>query len=46
MYYDPGPDKTTKLLRIAERALQALIAVMGLVLLGVIVGVAFAICAR
>lgn len=47
MYYqDPGDDKSTKLLRLAERALYVFIGLMGLALLGLIVGVAFAICAR
>ena len=47
MYYqDPGEDRTAKLLRLAERALYVLIGIMGLAVLGLIVGVAFTICAR
>ena len=47
MYYqDPGNDKTTTLLRLAERALYVLIGLMGLAILGLIAGVSFAICAR
>ena len=47
MYYqDPGDDKTTKLLRLAERALYVVIGIMGLAVLGLIVGVAATICAR
>ncbi len=47
MYYqDPGDDKTSRLLRLAERALYVFIVIMGVVLLGLIAGVAFTICAR
>ncbi len=47
MYYqDPGDDKTTRLVRLAERALYVFIGIMGLALLALIVGVTFTICAR
>ena len=45
-YQDPGDDKTTKLLRLAERALYVFIGVMGVVLLGLIFGIAITIFAR
>ena len=47
MYYqDPGNDKTTKLLKIAERALYVFIGLMGLALFVLIAGVTFTICVK
>ena len=45
-YQDPGDDKTTKLLRLAERALYVFIGVMGIALLALIFGIAITVCAR